>query len=149
MTFLTCNNTYLSLSSSLAWSLFMFLLCVVVPALVSWRRVADSPSGLKAGGIGVNSALLWFFFFPAFAWLRLLIIFLLLTLLVLLFLRWQRVFDGINKKSFICTSKRTFQPVKIFKSDQKRGKNISKQVWDFNFSDFKTGLWFWLSLHAT
>lgn len=88
MTFLACNNTYSSLSSSFAWSLFMLILCVLVPVSVPWRRVADSPSGLKAGCIWVNSAFLWFFFFPAFVWLRLLTVFLLLMFLVLFFLRW-------------------------------------------------------------
>lgn len=83
-----CNNTYSSLSSSLAWSLFVLILCVLVPALVPWRRVADSPSGLKAGCVWVNSAFLWFFFSPAFVRLRLFTVFLLLTFLVLFFLRW-------------------------------------------------------------
>lgn len=88
MIFLASNNTYSSLSSSLAWSLFVLILCVLVPVLVPWRRVADSPSGLKAGCVGVNSAFLWFFFSPAFVWLRLFTVFLLLTFLVLFFLRW-------------------------------------------------------------
>lgn len=106
----------------------MFILCVLALALVPRRRVADSPSGLKAGCIWVNSAFLWFFFFPAFVWLRLLIVFLLLTLLVLFFLRRQRVFDGINKKSFICTSKRTFQP-----KDRWQNKSFLLRPSCFNF----------------
>lgn len=111
MTFLACT-THIHLSSSFARSLFILILCVLAPASVPRRRVADSPSGLKAGCVWVNSVFLWFFFFPAFVRLLLFADFLLLTFLVLLFLRWQCVFDGINKKSFVCTSKRTFQPVK-------------------------------------